>query len=245
MARGYSVDLLSPERAVATTGHVVAFKPNAARPAQQSFDQRLTRAGLAIASQVFNAYDGTDPSAASGVHVPTVISVLATLAAEAALQAATLNRRAESEIAPGGWVLGGPADGILFSSADDGVRTIWQVIAAGSAAAGVAQADMPDMATVLAHAQANVGEKPYPVLTVASTFRPKALLRAAAARLRHPIHGFAADEGLCTPHEQALACGAAIANVIRNESRPEVLTRLAAEVLLGAARLAPLPFAAS
>jgi hypothetical protein len=245
MARGQLPHATIAERALTATGQVVAFRPKAGRAPRQGFDERLVRAGLAIAAQVFNAYDGTDPDAPSSVHVPTVIGVLATLAAEAALQAAVVNRRAAADVAPGGWVLGGPADAILFSAADDGVSTVWQVIASGAVDAAVSAADMPDLDSILAHVEAHVGAKPYPVLTVASTFRPKALLRAAAARLRQLIQGFAADEGLCTPHEQALACGAAIAQVIRSEPRPEVLTRLAAEVLLGAARLAPLPFAAS
>jgi hypothetical protein len=245
MARGHSIDAMHAEHQALSTGQVIAFRQQTARAPKFAFDDRLARAGLAIAAQVMNAYDGTDPTTPSSVHVPTVIGVLATLAAEAALQAATLNRRFEARVGPGGWVQGGPADGILFSAADDGVRTIWQVIEAGAIDAGVIATELPDLETVLAHAEAHVGSKPYPVLTVASTYRPKALLRAAAARLRHPVQGFAAEEGLCTPHEQALACGAAIAHVIRSEARPEVLCRLAAEVLLGAARLEPLPFAAS
>jgi hypothetical protein len=245
MATGRAIELKSEHGG--SSGEVVAFRPRADRATapRQSLDARLARAGFALATQLFNTYDGTDASHDTHVHVPTVIGVLGTLAAEFAQAAASVNRREAMPIATGGWVLGGAADAILFSAEDAGCRTVWQMIVIGAMAAGMPLEATPDMNAIVAHAEATVGEKPYPVLTVASPYRPKALLRAAAARHRHMAQAVAADEGLCSAHEQALVAGAAIAQILKAEARPEPLTLLAAEVMIGAARLTPLPFAVS
>lgn len=227
------------------TGHIVAFRPKHGRstPARQPFEHRLARAGLAIAAHVVAHCAGTAPDGES-VHAGTVIGILATLAAEAGLQAASINRRESLDAAPGGWLRGGAADAILFAgSAHGGVTTVWDFIAAAALEARVDRGALPDLGAVLAHAEAHIGAKPFPVLTVAPAVRPRTIVRAAAARHRHAIHALAADEGLCTAHEQALCLGAAIAQVIRSEPDPSVLAHLAAEMLVGAARLAPMPYA--
>jgi hypothetical protein len=244
MASGRAVEAVANH--AAPSGEVVAFRPRGYRSEpRQSLDERLARAGFALATHIFTAYDGTDPSSDTQVHAGTAIGVLATLAAEFAHAAAAINRRAAVPVAAGGWLLGGAADPILYAADDTGVRTVWHMVLIGALAAGVQDDALPDMHAVVAHAEATVGEKPYPVLTVASPLRPRALLRAAAARHRHEAQAIAAEEGLCAPHEQALVCGAAIAHIIKTESRAAPLTLLAAEVLIGAARLAPLPFAVS
>lgn len=226
-------------------GHVVAFRAKHGRtsPPRQPFEHRLARAGLAIAAHVVDQCAGTAPDGQT-MHAGTVIGILATLAAEAGLQAASINRRASLEAAPGGWIVGGAADAILFAGAEQGgVTTVWDFIAAAAQEAGVQPSALPDLGAVLAHAEANIGAKPFPVLTVAPSIRPRTIVRAAAARHRHAIHALAADEGLCTAHEQALTLGAAIAQVIRTEPQPALLAHLAAEMLVGAARLAPMPYA--
>lgn len=227
------------------TGQVVAFRRPQGRssPPRHPFEHRLARAGLAIAAHVVEACSGTAPDGAS-VHAGTVVGILATLAAEAGLQAASINRRANLEAAPGGWIRGGAADAILFAGSGNGsVTTVWDFIAAAAADVRVAPNALPDLGAVLAHAEAHIGAKPFPALTVAPAIRPRTIVRAAAARHRHVVHALAADEGLCTAHEQALALGAAIAQVIRTEPEPALLARLAAEMLVGAARLAPMPYA--
>lgn len=244
MATGRAVELVAslPQR----QGDVVSFRRRAttSTPPRLAFEERLRRAGFALAAELFLAYEGTDPTAETDVHAATVVGVLATLAAEFAQAAVALNRRTTAPVAAGGWVLGGEADTILYAlDADTGVATVWQLIAAGATDAGLGRQDLPDLGTVLAHTEATIGEKPFPVVTVSSAFRPKALLRAAAARHRHLAQALAADEGLCTPHEQALVIGAAIGEIIRHDQRPAPLTLLAAEVMLGSARLTPLPFA--
>ena len=228
---------------VRETGEVVAFRSHRSRstPPRQPFEHRLARAGLAIAAHLVEHSAGTAPDGES-VHPGTVVGILATLAAEAAVQAASVHRRAAIETAPGGWVLGGVADPILFTGMT-GAATVWDFVSSAAAEVGVPEAAFPDLGAVLAHAEAHIGSKPYPVLTVATALRPRCILRAAAARHRHAIHAYAADEGLCTAHEQALALGAAIAQVIRTEDDPAGLAALAAEVLVGAARLAPMPYA--
>lgn len=245
MATGRAIEQMSP--LARAGGEVVSFRARAERstPPRQSITERVDRAGFAAAAHLFAAYEGTDVQTESQVHAPTVVAVLATLGAEFAQAAAAENRRDGVPVSAGGWVLGGGADTILFAAdAASGVATVWQKLVEAARAAGVAGEDLPDMAAIVAHAEASIGEKPYPVFTVASPFRPKALLRAAAARHRHAIQSLAADEGLCSAHEQALVMGAAMGHVIRHEPRPATLTFLAAEAMTGAARLAPLPFAA-
>ncbi len=230
---------------VRETGQIVSFRAVRGRstPPRQPFEHRLARAGLAIAAHVIEANAGTSPDGAS-VHTGTVVGILATLAAEAGLQAASVNRREAVPTAVGGWIYGGVADAILFKGmTQGGVTTVWDFVAAAAVEVGVPEAAFPDLDVVLGRAEAHMGEKPYPVLTVPPAHRPRAVLRAAAARHRHAIHAFCADEGLCTAHEQALALGAAIAQVIRTEEQPAILATLAAEVLVGAARLAPMPYA--
>lgn len=235
MATGRARHETAPPGAPAT---VVAFRPRSMRTASHPLDDRLDRAGFAIATAVIEASGADD---AGDMHSPTVVGVLATLAAEAALAAAGLIRRDTITSTPGGWVTGGPADGILQTWSTDGSRTVWDcVVAAARSSAGHVAADFQ---TIIAHAEAHAGSKPYPVFSVPAAFRPRSLLRPAAARLRHAVHHLAADEGLCTPHEQALACGSAIGHVLRHEGPDPMLIRLAAEALIGAARLTPLPFA--
>jgi hypothetical protein len=237
------------EQSIAATqigGEVVSFRARAERSTKprQSMDERLQRAGFAVASELFTAYEGTDVTAGSQVHAPTVVAILATLAAEFAQAASAVNRRDSVRVTEAGWVLGGAADTILFAAEQaSGTTTVWQVVADAAIARGLTASELPDMQAVVARAEAAIGDKPYPVLTVASSYRPKALLRAAAARHRLIAQAHAADEGLCSAHEQALVMGAAIGQIIRHEERPAPLTLLAAEAMIGGARLAPLPFA--
>jgi hypothetical protein len=225
----------------ADAGNVVPFarRPGPAAP----LAARLERSGLAIASHLFAAYDGTLPDSRSGAHAGTIIAILATLAAEHALQAVELNRRAPLDVTREGWITGGPADDLLIRNATSDERlalSVWDVVLANAWAADLS---IPDLAAALARAEAMIGNRPYPPLTVATELRPKALLRSAAARHRAATAGLAAAEGLCMPGELALAHGAAVGRVIRHEAQPAGLLQLAAEVLIGAARLVPLPYA--
>lgn len=251
-----SVELeATPQRsAIVASGNVIALSSaiRRNRPPAVSLDQRLQRAGLAIATHLFNAYDGSiglDGGDATTVHTGTIVGVLSTLAAENAQQAATVSSRTPLDVSDDGWVSGGPADGLLFGYGwayrdGDGVSlTVWDLIATAAHAAGVATSDLPDIAVIVARAEANFGSKPCPILTVAHDVRPRTLLRPAAARHRIETAGLAADEGLCMPAEQALAYGAAIAQVLLHEPNPTVHTHLAAEVLIGAARLSAMPYA--
>jgi hypothetical protein len=244
MATGRALEQISTETQVG--GEVVSFRARADRltKPRQSMDDRLQRAGFAVASELFTAYEGTDITAGSQVHAPTVVAILATLAAEFAQAASAVNRRDSVAVNEAGWVLGGAADVILFAADKaSGMATVWDVVEAAAISRGLNASELPDMQAVAAHADATIGDKPYPVLTVASSYRPKALLRAAAARHRHIAQAHAADEGLCSAHEQALVMGAAIGQIIRHEERPAPLALLAAEAMTGGARLAPLPFA--
>ncbi len=214
------------------------------------FDQRLDRAGLAIASYLFAAYDGTDTASDTAeAHAGTMVAILATLAAEAALQAAEVFAREPLSTTRDGWVHGGPADGLLFryGAAFAGPRalgrSVWDLAADACRAVGVTPPSASDLERIVARAEANLGTKPCPILTAPTEFRPRALLRPAAARHRHETAALAAAEGLCSSAEIALAHGAAIAQVIRHEPDAGTLALLAAEGLIGAARLTPLPFA--
>lgn len=230
------------------SGDVVAFRRRLDRPhppAVLTIEDRLARAGFAIAAHLFEAYEGTK---STGAHPGTVVAVLATLAAESALQAVELNRRAPLDMTSDGWITGGPADHLLFRAEQPVWQrghglSVWDLVAEAARSTGVAADAMPDLALALARAEAHAGTRPYPVVTVASPHRPRALLRPAAARHRIECAGLAAAESLCTPAELALAYGAAIGQLISREAAPECLTQLAAEVLIGAARLAPLPYA--
>lgn len=220
------------------------------RQAVVSFAERLDRAGLAIASHLFAAYEGTDTDLDAGeAHAGTMVAILATLAAEAALQAAEVAARAPLVTTRDGWVQGGPADGLLFRYGREfaGARatgaSVWDLVAESARAVGAAAPGGSDLERIVARAEAHLGSKPCPILTVPADFKPRSLLRPAAARHRHETASLAAAEGLCASAEIALAHGAAIGQVIRHEPDADVLALLAAETLIGAARLTPLPFA--
>lgn len=215
-----------------------------------SFEQRLDRAGLAIAAHLFAAYEGTgDSSECTDAHAGTMVALLATLAAEAALQAAEVSAREPLSTTRDGWVHGGPADGLLFCYGREFAgaralgRSVWDLVAEAARSVGVEVPGVTDLERIVARAEANLGTKPCPILTVPTAFKPRALLRPAAARHRHDTAALAAAEGLCASAEIALAHGAAIAQVIRHEPDADTLVLLAAETLIGAARLTPLPFA--
>lgn len=216
-----------------------------------TLDERLDRAGLAIASHLFSAYDGTDTTGddALGAHAGTMVAILATLAAEAALQAAEVAAREPLATTRDGWVYGGPADGLLFRYGNEFAgpnavtRSVWDLVADAARGAGAAVPSASDLERIVARAEAHLGTKPCPILTAPADFRPRALLRPAAARHRHDTATIAAAEGLCASAEIALAHGAALAQVVRHEPDAGVLTLIAAETLIGAARLTPLPFA--
>lgn len=215
-----------------------------------SLEARLDRAGLSIASHLFAAYDGTDTAGdASDAHAGTMVALLATLAAEAALQAAEVSTREPLVTTRDGWVYGGPADGLLFRYGREFAGnhahglSVWDLVAGSARAVGAALPSISDLERIVARAEAHLGNKPCPILTAPSDFKPRTLLRPAAARHRHETAGLAAAEGLCSSAEIALAHGAAIAQVIRHEPDADILALLAAEALIGAARLAPLPFA--
>jgi hypothetical protein len=230
--------------AVPSPAAILPFRPGSrSTPPQTPFPHRLARAGLSIASHVHEACEGTAVGG-DGVHIGTLVGILATLAAEAALQAACDNRRVGLDVAPGGWVRGGIADPLLFQGTSGGaVTTVWDLVI--TPAMDRAAPVFPDLDAVLAQAEAAVGERPYPLLTVSPDLKPRALLRATAARHRHAVLALAADEGLATAHEHALALGAALAHVVRAENGHAEVLQLAAEVLIGAARLAPIPYAVS
>ncbi len=220
------------------------------RAAAAPLDHRLERAGLAIASYLFSAYDGTDTDEDGPcAHAGTMVAILATLAAEAALQAAEVATRKPLDNTRDGWVQGGPADGLLFRFGHEYAGSsavgwsVWDCIVEGARSVGTAVPTASDLESLVARAEAHLGMKPCPILTVPVAFRPRSLLRPAAARHRHEAAALAAEAGLYASAEIALAYGAAIAQVIRHEPDADVLTRLAAETMIGAARLSPLPFA--
>lgn len=222
---------------------VVAFRARPDRFGYRALDRRLDRAGLSVASHVVDALDHSDTGV---VHMPTVIAVLAVMAAEAALTAASIQTRTAIEVRTGGWIVGGPADAILFRFADEGGggATVWDTVLSAACAAPIPLAELPDLALIVAEAEARLGQKPFPVYSVVPHLRPHGVPRATAARLRHGLYRRAADEGLCTAHEQALVFGAAIGAVVRREATPVPLLHLAAEAVVAGARLSPLPFAA-
>jgi hypothetical protein len=219
---------------------VVRLKPRHRSTPERPIDVRLDRAGFAAAAHVVRALAEGE---AGSVHPPTIIAVLATFAAENALRAAAVERRASLDQTPSGWIVGGPADAILFDCGHGGRTTVWDLILSGALEAGLLPDTAPDMSSLVADAEAIAGVSPYPVYSVPPSHRPRGMPRAAAARLRHDLLRHAADEGLCTSYECALVGGAAIGNILRHDPAPAMLTHLAAQALISAARQVPLPFA--
>jgi hypothetical protein len=208
-------------------------------------EDRLARAGLSIASHLFEAYH-QDGRPDVPTPAPTVVGILGTLVAEHALAAIELEQRCGLETAAGGWIHGGPADGLLFRNGRKFAGEMASRFAVWDLFGDVVTSEAAvDLEAVVVRAEAHIGELPCPVLSVPASSRPQALVRSAAARHRHATAALAADEGLYTPCELALVHGAAIVTVIRHEPKLSMLAQLAAETMIGAARIRPLPYALS
>lgn len=145
-----------------------------------TLDERLDRAGLAIASHLFG-HDGTDTTGDDGLgaHAGTMVAILATLAAEAALQAAEVAAREPLATTRDGWVYGGPADGLLFRYGNEFAgpnavtRSVWDLVAdAAARGAGAAVPSASDLERIVARAEAHLGTKPCPILTAPADFGP-------------------------------------------------------------------------
>lgn len=230
---------------------VVAFRMLASgRGPAVALRQRMIRAGEAIAAHICDAFDTFDLETAEGRarHAATVAGVLATLAAECALRAAETQSRAPLVTTADGWVVGAPADGLLFRNGEtyaprSGIApTVLDIVAEALVDCDPA-ARLPDLDQIVALAESHMGAVPFPIVTTPLPWRPQALLRAAAARHRTQIAALAADCGFLMQGEVALVLGEAIGLVLRHSEAPAVVATLAAEVTISAARLAPLAYA--
>jgi hypothetical protein len=230
---------------------VVAFRMLASgRGPALALRQRMIRAGEAVAAHICDAFDTFDLDTAEGRarHAATVTGVLATLAAECALRAAETQSRAPLVTAADGWVVGAPADGLLFRNGEtyapsDGFAPTVLDIVAEALLDCDPGARLPNLDQIVALAESHMGAVPFPIVTTPAPWRPQALLRAAAARHRTQVAALSAECGFLMQGEVALVLGEAIGLVLRHSEAPGVVATIAAEVAISAARLAPLAYA--
>lgn len=178
------------------------------------------------------AYYRTD----TGIHAETVIAAAAVLFGEWSLRASG------EALPPSGWIVSGGSTAVMFG----GEEALWPLVAAAARRAGVAEADLPDPMRAVAQAVAAFG-RAYPPLSVAEGHRPLEWSPVAGPRFREPVRAIAEARGLADDGVAIAAfCALAVALLIEITAEaldPRVAVRLALELAVGAARMAPAPVA--
>ena len=171
------------------------------------------------------------------IHPETVIAAAAALAGERSLTATTA-------VAPGyGYVVSAAATELLTGDpADpDAGLNAWRIVRDHARAAGATI--LPDMPAILARCAAGFGQPGYPEIDVPDRHQPQGYPLFAGPRHRAAVDAIGRRHRL-DPPDLALACAEAAGRMIEAASGmlpPEIAASLAACVMAGAARIAPLP----
>lgn len=206
--------------------------PVSETPAERpSFYDCLRRASTDIVSLLLARYADDQ----GRVHAETVIAALAALAGEFALRTTGFPLPKN-----GTFIAGGVQDGILF--ADPTQPTAWSMVVKAAAVAGLPEEDVPDLTQVLRRAIDGIGHTPFPPLSIPSEHFPREWPPYACQRFRDDVRAIGESNSL-TMSELVVVLGWAIGDLIirtRTNLPPAISIRLAAEIMIGVSRMAPL-----
>lgn len=171
-----------------------------------------------------------------GVHAETIIGAAAALCGEFALCAAA--EKSGQVLPDSGWVVGGIADALLYS----GEISAWTLIRVAAARAGADDAALPDMAEIVARTASAIGGSPFPQLSVPNQHYPHEWSPNACPRHRAAIAEIADRHGL-SGEETVLALALSVSILISQTKEviaPALTARLAADIMIGVSRMAPM-----
>jgi hypothetical protein len=173
------------------------------------------------------------------VNAETVIGAAAALVGEYALRSTGL-RLPETPT----YIAGGPQDGILYTDMAKvpAGPTAWGVIAMAALQAGAEPRELPSIPDVMARTAAAFGKSPFPPLTVPQEYWPKEWSPNAGPRLRYDVGTIGMKHDLSAA-ELVMALAGTICHLIaltKDVLPPAIAATLAAEIMIGTARMAPL-----
>lgn len=175
-----------------------------------------------------------------GVHAETVIGAGAALAGEFALRAAAAARRQPLPLK--GWVVASDVDALIAVAPEPKMTTLLALIVDAAKDAGMPAAAAPEPLAIIARTAQAVGGSPFPPLTVERSHYPLEWSPNACPRHRATIERIARTHAL-DELGTAGALALAIAQIIRMTSNvlpPAISARLAAEIMIGVSRMAPM-----
>ena len=168
------------------------------------------------------------------------------IAAGAALTGEFALRAAGVPLPENGSVPPGLADDVLFAGAREGRPTAWMFLMHAAVEAGAASYELPDIEALAARI-AQEGGSAFPPLSVPEQHMPHEWLPNIAPRFRYRVIAVADVHDLSL-RAVTIALAAATGQLIiraRDDLLPLIGLTLAAEIMLGATRMAPLVEAAT
>jgi hypothetical protein len=172
------------------------------------------------------------------VHAPSVIGAAAALTGEFAQRAGDI----PSGTGKPGYVFGDAINAVLLEDADKGRATVWACLQRAGRDAGLSERDIVDPIEVIRNVAAAVGGPSFPPLTVPKEHYPHEYSPNACVRLRPKVIAIA-DRLELSRRDLAIGLAMAIHGLIlltRDAVPPAISVRLAAEIVLGVAKMNPL-----
>jgi hypothetical protein len=173
-------------------------------------------------------------------HLETMLAAGAALAGEYALRASAPAGFLDQALP---WIIGNPADPILYADQRRGRATVWGLVSAIAMAARHRSADLPQIEAIVSRNDARIGQAPYPPLSVAKAHLPRHQAPNLPIKLRGRIDQIAFARDL-SPRQIALAIGMGTAIILRGADRSGfdafVGATLIGEVMIGVSRMKPL-----
>ena len=182
---------------------------------------------VAMLASAYSSRDRMQPESA--------IAAGAALTGEFALRAAGVPLPEQGAVPPG------LADDVLFAGAREGRPTAWMFLMHAALEAGAASYQLPDIEVVAARI-AQEGGSAFPPLSVPEQHVPHEWLPNIAPRFRYRVIAVADAHDLSL-RAATIALAAATGQLIiraRDDLAPLIGLTLAVEIMLGAARIAPL-----
>lgn len=197
-------------------------------------------AGMLKASDDIIAFLLTSYRNDKGIHAETVIGAAAALAGEYALKATAKARNVP--LPAKGWVVGSEVDDLLSMAPNPGCTSMLAVIVDAAKDAGMPASAAPDPIPIITRTVEALGSSPYPPLTIDRKHFPLEWSPNACVLHRGAIERIARTRAI---DELGIAGALAFATgqLIKMTSKviePAIATRLAAEIMIGVSRMAPL-----
>lgn len=187
-------------------------------------------------------------SDARGSHLETIMGALAALAGEFCLRAGA---EAAGQELPSGqqYILSSLAHPYIYSEGCTNALTIWSMICSAAVDAGASPEQLPDPQALAARAVAAIeAGQPYPPrLQIPESNFPNEWSPNACPRHRQTVRDVMAGAGMFAADEIAMALGITMMMVFvaakesfeANALTPETLARLALEIMIAVAHMAP------